>query len=310
MNNDLKIGNTGDDVKILEEKLKILGYYNGIITGSFGEALLEGVKAFQRDYDFEENGIITKKELDFINDLTDGVAPISIFPTLSYGSKGTEVGDLQDKLKTLLYYTGPINNNFDLETENAVKRFQVNNKLTADGIVGSKTWNLLNTLYGNLDPCVLDDKNDYITYKVVSGDTLWGIAKKYNTTVDEIKNLNKLSSNLLTIGQILKIPNYSSNYITYRVVSGDTLYSIAKKYNTSVSEIKKLNNLTSDILSIGQVLKIPESEQNYFNYIVKNKDTLYSIAKKYNTSVSEIKTLNNLTSDILSIGQVLKIPFN
>ncbi len=114
----------------------------------------------------------------------------------------------------------------------------------------------------------------------------------------------------MTIGQILKIPDYSSNYITYKVVSGDTLYSIAKKYNTSVSKIKDLNNLTGDILSIGQILKIPSSIQNYFNYIVKSKDTLYSIAKKYNTSVSEIKTLNNLTSNILSIGQVIKIPFN
>ena len=73
----------------------------------------------------------------------------------------------------------------------------------------------------------------------------------------DIKKLNNLSSNLLNIGQILKIPTTSTNdYINYTVVSGDSLYSIAKKYNTTVNEIKILNNLDSNLLSIGQVLKI------------------------------------------------------
>ena len=74
--------------------------------------------------------------------------------------------------------------------------------------------------------------------------------------------MNNLTSDILRIGQVLKIPtnndnNYSDNYFNYTVISGDTLYSLARKYNTTVSEIKKLNNLTSDILRIGQVLKIP-----------------------------------------------------
>ena len=162
-------------------------------------------------------------------------------------------------------------------------------------------------------------------YIVKSGDSLYSIARKYNTTVDEIKRLNNLSSNVLSIGQVLKIPsssessNTSSNTgttNTYVVKSGDSLYSIARKYNTTVDEIKKLNNLSSNLLNIGQVLKIPSSESSNTGsntgttntYVVKSGDNLYSIARKYNTTVDEIKRLNNLTSNLLSIGQVLKIP--
>ena len=158
---------------------------------------------------------------------------ISVYPTISYGDSGTSVRDLQTKLKTLLYYTGDINANFDLETENAVKRLQMNNDITANGIVNSATWNLINSLYGNLAPCVVDnedqdnDGDNYITYTVESGDTLYAIARKYDTTVDAIKKLNNLTSNTLNIGQTLKIPlntDESTNYITYTVVSGDRIF--------------------------------------------------------------------------------------
>ena len=154
-------------------------------------------------------------------------------------------------------------------------------------------------------------------YIVKSGDSLYSIARKYNTTVDELKKLNNLSSNVLSIGQVLKIPSSSESSNTgttntYVVKSGDNLYSIARKYNTTVDELKRLNNLSSNVLSIGQVLKIPSSESSNTGttntYVVKSGDSLYSIARKYNTTVDEIKRLNNLTSNLLSIGQVLKIP--
>ena len=142
------------------------------------------------------------------------------------------------------------------------------------------------------------------TYTVVSGDTLWSIAKKFDTSVNEIKKLNNLSNNLLKVGTNLIVPNVNndSNYI---VVRGDTLYSIARKNNISVDKIRELNNLTSDVLRVGQVLKLKESNIN--NYIVKLGDTLYSIASKFNTTVDTIKRLNNLTSNLLSIGQELII---
>lgn len=153
---------------------------------------------------------------------------------------------------------------------------------------------------------------NYFLYTVVSGDSLYAIARKYNTTVDSIKSLNNLTSNSLSIGQVLKILSTSSsnNYTNYVVVSGDSLYAIARKYGTIVDSIKSLNNLTSNNLSIGQVLKIPSSEtsNNYINYVVVSGDGLYAIARKYGTTVDEIKRLNSLTSNNLSIGQTLKIP--
>ena len=143
-------------------------------------------------------------------------------------------------------------------------------------------------------------------YKVVSGDTLWSIAKKFDTTVNEIKRLNNLSNNLLKVGTTLIIPGGNNTDGDYTVVSGDTLYSIARRNNISIDRLRELNNLTSDILRVGQVLKLKESNVN--RYIVKTGDTLYSIANRFNTTVDTIKKLNNLTSNLLSIGSELLIP--
>lgn len=314
---ELQLGDIGDSVEILQEKLKILGFYSPIITGSFGPATEVGVKAFQKENNLEETGIVTQETWNLLIDATEpAINPISVFPTLSYGSSGNYVTDLQTKLKALLYYTGNITGTFDKETETAVKRFQLNNELTATGIVNNQTWNLLNSLYGNLNVCVLDeDKNEEtdnntLTYTVVNGDTLYSIANRYNTTVNAIKQLNHLTSNTLQIGQILKIPmSVQEGYIQYTVSSGDTLYAIARRYDTTVDEIKKLNNLTSNTLQIGQILNIPTRKQeDFISYVVQRNDTLYSIASQYNTTVNEIKQLNNLTSNLLQIGQVLKIP--
>lgn len=170
---------------------------------------------------------------------------------------------------------------------------------------------------------IVDTIVKYLTtgkiYTVIKGDSLYKIAQKYHTTVDELKKLNNLSSNNLTIGMKLKIPTSSSatnneemspstKTYTYQVKKGDTLYQIAKKNNTSVAKLKKLNNLSSNTLTIGQTLLIPSSEEEYFIYIVVKGDTLYQIAKKNNTTIDEIKKLNNLTTNTLKIGQKLKIP--
>ena len=170
---------------------------------------------------------------------------------------------------------------------------------------------------------IVDTIVKYLTtgkiYTVIKGDSLYKIAQKYHTTVDELKKLNNLSSSNLTIGMKLKIPTSSSTTnneemspstktYTYQVKKGDTLYQIAKKNNTSVAKLKKLNNLSSNTLTIGQTLLIPSSEEEYFIYIVVKGDTLYQIAKKNNTTIDEIKKLNNLTTNTLKIGQKLKIP--
>lgn len=148
------------------------------------------------------------------------------------------------------------------------------------------------------------------TYIVQKGDSLWSIANKFNMTVSELKNLNNLTNNLLSIGQVLKIKDSSNNgKTTYTVQKGDSLWVIANKYGITTEELKSYNNLTSNLLSIGQVLKIPQGKTSTENiYTVKKGDSLWTIANRYNTTVEKIKVLNNLTSYLLSIGQQLKIP--
>ena len=162
-------------------------------------------------------------------------------------------------------------------------------------------------------------------YTVKSGDTLYSIAKNNGISVDTLMKDNGITSNNLIKGQVLKIrmPQedinieecYGEDYIPtednsiiYIVKKGDNLYNIANKNNTSVSAIKKLNNLNNTNLSIGQQLKIPSSSINAeTTYIVVKGDSLYSIARKFNTTVDSIKKKNNLTNNLLSIGQKLKI---
>lgn len=148
-------------------------------------------------------------------------------------------------------------------------------------------------------------------YIVMSGDTLYSIAKKYGLSVDELKKMNNLSSNTLSINQKLLVGNDMStddNYDVYVVKSGDTLWGIASKYNTSVDKIKDINNLNSNNLSIGQKLLVPGNNLGTKKYIVKSGDTLYKIAQNNGTTVTDLINLNNLKTTNLSIGQVLYIP--
>ncbi|MBO3636964.1 peptidoglycan endopeptidase LytE [Bacillus subtilis] len=106
------------------------------------------------------------------------------------------------------------------------------------------------------------------TYKVKSGDSLWKISKKYGMTINELKKLNGLKSDLLRVGQVLKLKGStsssssssskvsSSSTSTYKVKSGDSLSKIASKYGTTVSKLKSLNGLKSDVIYVNQVLKV------------------------------------------------------
>ncbi|MBK6889095.1 MAG: LysM peptidoglycan-binding domain-containing protein [Sphingobacteriales bacterium] len=102
--------------------------------------------------------------------------------------------------------------------------------------------------------------------------------------------------------------------MTYTVQAGDTLYKIAIKFSCTIDALKKANNLLTDALALGQILKIPGSNSNggnpsnYTIYIVKPGDTLYKIATEHKTSVETIKSLNNLLTNTLSVGQQLKLP--
>lgn len=154
------------------------------------------------------------------------------------------------------------------------------------------------------------------SYIVQTGDTLYSIARKFNTTVSELKRINNLSSDILSIGTTLFLTDTAIPPITdnvYIVQAGDTLYSLANRFNTTVQNIKDLNGLTSNTLSIGQQLIIPDAitpEEPIAQqvYTVQKGDSLWSIARRYNTTVNNLIELNNLSTINLQIGDKLLVP--
>ena len=172
---------------------------------------------------------------------------------------------------------------------------------------------LISTEQNSIDE-VIPEIDGYQEYIVLPGDSLSKIATLFNTSIDSIKILNGLTSNIIMVGQVLKIPNAideENNYDQYEeyvVQKGDSLWKIAKKYNLSVDDIVDFNELTSLNLKIGDVLKIPvETETSDSIYIVQRGDSLWSIARKFNTTVDELKNKNGLTSNLLSVGQELNV---
>lgn len=187
------------------------------------------------------------------------------------------------------------------------------NNTTVDNIKKLNNLSSNNLSVGQVLKLSYDTENEDIKgsniYTVKKGDSLWLIANKYGTTVDELKSANNLKSNTLSIGQTLIIPEKkeSTSKISYVVKKGDSLWLIANKYDTTVEKIKSTNNLKSNTLLIGQVLVIPSSSE-FITYTVKKGDSLWLIANKYNTTVDNIKKLNNLSSNNLQINQKLILP--
>lgn len=156
------------------------------------------------------------------------------------------------------------------------------------------------------------------TYTVTPGDTLYSIANSYNMSVDQLKQLNNLTTNTIQVGQTLQVIGTAPEStqitgVTYTVQPGDSLYSIAERANLTVNQLMKLNNLASTMIYVGQTLNLADTPQQNVagaTYTVKEGDTLYRIAQNHNMSVTDLKNMNNLSSNSLSIGQVLKVSGN
>ena len=280
----LKVGSTGLDVQTIQTYLnRIRKNYPAIpritdSTGTFGSSTRAAVIAFQRIFNLTPDGIVGKgtwyklssiytavtrlAELNSEGD-TLGIGTVPPDSILRQGARGQDVITLQYLLNMVsIYHPGipaPAQDGiFGSGTKRAVTAFQQTVGLTPDGVVGPLTWQALYETYHGIEENV--PSGGEIRYVVQAGDSLWLIAQKYQTTVSAIQKLNGLTGDLIKVGQTLKIPagqNTPSGYTEYTVRAGDSLWTIAQRYQTTVSAIKNLNGLTSDALSIGQILRIP-----------------------------------------------------
>lgn len=167
---------------------------------------------------------------------------------------------------------------------------------------------------GNAKAC--DCVSEYVVKK---GDTLYSLAKAYGVTVEQLKEKNDLKSHVIKVGQTLHVPFLDENgempFVgeknnQYVIQKGDTLWGLSKKYGVSIEAIQKANKLKSTTLIVGRALTIPKEikAELTVDYTVEPGDTLYSLAKRFGTTVDELKELNHLRYDIVYIKQKLKIP--
>ena len=228
----LRVGSTGLDVQTIQTYLnRIRRNYPAIpaITdnaGVFGDSTRAAVTTFQKIFNLTADGIVVKAtwykisriytavarlaELDSEGNIL-GIGTVPPSAVLRQGSTGQDVITLQYLLNVIgEYYPGiPViaqDGIFGSGTRQAVIAFQNEMRLSPDGIVGTRTWNALYDTYLGIGENISPPGSGSFAYTVKSGDTLWLLARRFNTTVDAIMRLNGLTSDLLNIGQVLQIP--------------------------------------------------------------------------------------------------------
>ncbi|MDE7014210.1 MAG: LysM peptidoglycan-binding domain-containing protein [Kineothrix sp.] len=282
----LRVGSTGLDVQTIQTYLsRIRRNYPAIPSisdpaGTFGNSTKAAVTKFQSIFNLTPDGIVGKSTWYKISSLYAAVAKLAELNsegnTLGIGtvppSSTLRQGSRGPDVITLQYLL------------NLVSEYYPGIPAPAqDGIFGSGT------------------RQSVIAFQQIMGLQADGIVGT--------ATWRALYNAYLGIGQNVPSPNPEPGTITYVVQPGDSLWLISQRYGTTVDAIKRLNNLTGDMLDIGQVLKIPSGQTSgYIEYTVRAGDTLWLLSRRYNTTVDAIKQLNGLSGDMLSIGQVLKIP--
>ena len=182
----LRMGDSGSAVKDLQTKLKKLGYYDGTVDSTFGSGTYAAVRAFQKKYNLTADGVAGSETLKKLDSVYKNADNDKDGDSLRMGDSGSDVKNLQTKLKKLGYYDGTVDSTFGSGTYAAVKAFQKKYNLTADGVAGSETLKKLDSAYKNAD----SDKDDGSLRKGATGSAVKDLQTKlkklgfYNASID------------------------------------------------------------------------------------------------------------------------------
>ena len=182
----LRKGATGSAVKDLQTKLKKLGFYNAYVDGSYGDTTVAAVKAFQKKYNLTADGVAGSETLKKLDSAYKNADSDKDDDSLRKGATGSAVKDLQTKLKKLGFYNAYVDGSYGDTTVAAVKAFQKEYNLTADGVAGSETLKKLDSAYKNAD----SDKDDGSLRKGATGSAVKNLQTKlkklgfYNASID------------------------------------------------------------------------------------------------------------------------------
>lgn len=155
-------------------------------------------------------------------------------------------------------------------------------------------------------------EGDTVAYRVRRGDSLWKIARRFDTTIGSIQRASGLATSSIRPGQLLQVPvGVESMLTTYRVQRGDSLWGIAHRFGTTPYAIRQVNGLASDTIRPGQELRVPvvgSGGIQLATYRVRRGDSLWEIARRHGTSARDLQRANGLRSSRIKPGQVLRIP--
>lgn len=220
------------------------------------------------------------------------------------GESSKEITEIQKALKDLKLFNEEATGYFGEVTEEAVVKFQKLHNLTPDGVVGPDTLKALlgKTSFTSTSRAVIERKKVNVPYKIKDGDTIWDIAQDFNVTRESILKYNNLTENsVLKIGQTVIVPGVIKIIVKMVPIKTETVkpQTVTQPVKETVSTTTPPLDNTNEILA-----DLPDNI-----YIVKDGDTLYSIAEDYGVAVKALAELNGLAEDeTLKIDQELKIP--
>ncbi len=159
------------------------------------------------------------------------------------------------------------------------------------------------------------ENEEYMSYTIQKGDTLFSLSRMFNTDVNVLSRLNGIPDpDQIEAGRTIRIPMTSApeSIRIYIVSDGDTLYDIGKRYGYGIDELAAYNDITDpDKIFIGQVIRFPSSHGGeYYDgiYTVKSGDTLWKIARRFSATVAELINMNMLTDpDRIYPGQKIRV---